>query len=87
MVPLIGDAYSFYFKSNAVNTALLLRTLKRREEGTCSLMTHALTMRNVAGLAVMILPTIALVGFWSFWFWDHHISYISFFFPAPYQSR
>ncbi len=86
-VPFIGDAYSFYFKSNAVNTALLLRTLKHGEEGTCSLRAHALTMRDMAGLAVLILPTTALVGFMSFWFWDHHISYISVFFPTPYQSR
>src|SRR5574341_1676421 len=32
-VPSIGDVYSFHFKSNAVNAALLLRTVKHGEEG------------------------------------------------------
>jgi hypothetical protein len=86
-VPFIGDAYSFYFKSNAVNTALLLRTVKRGEEGACALTTHPLTIQDVAGLALMILPTIALIGFVSVWFWNHNISFISLFFPAPYNSR
>lgn len=87
VVPFIGDAYSFYVKSNAVNTALLLRAVRRGEDGTCALTTHALTMRDVAGLALLILPTVAPVGFVSFWFWDHSISYISLFFPTTYQSR
>lgn len=86
-VPFMGDAYSFYFKSNAVNTALLLRAVKRGEDGACALTTHALTMRDVAGLVALILPTIALVGLVSFWFWNLNISYISLFFPAPYNSR
>lgn len=86
-VPIIGDVYSFHFKSNAVNAALLLRTVKHGTEGKCSLVTHSLTARDVAGLAGLILPIVALIGFLSFWFWEHNISYTSLFFPAPYQSR
>lgn len=86
-IPFIGDAYSFHFKSNAVNTALLLRAIKRGEEGRCALAPHSVTVLDLAGLAGIILPMLALIGFISVWFWNHNISYVSLFFPAPYQSR
>lgn len=84
-VPFVGDAYSFHFKSNAVNTALLLRALKHGTEGACSLTTRPLTIQDMAGLALLILPTIAMIAFVSFWFWDHNISYLSILFPHFYQ--
>jgi len=86
-VPIIGDVYSFYYKSNAVNTALLLRTIKHGEEGKCPLTTHPLKIQDMAGLSGLLLPIIALVGIVSFWFLEHNISYNSIFFPTPYQSR
>jgi hypothetical protein len=86
-IPFAGDAYSFHFKSNSVNTALCLRAVKRGEEGTCFRTTKPLTIQDVAGLAVLTLPIIALVGFVSLWFWAHHISYFNFLFPPIYQSR
>jgi hypothetical protein len=84
-VPFAGDAYSFYFKSNAVNTTLILRAVKHGEEDSCPLTTHPLTIQDVIGLAMLILPTIALVTYVSFWFWDHNISYLSILFPNFYQ--
>lgn len=84
-VPFAGDAYSFSFKSNTVNTALIRRAVKHGEEGSCSLTTRPLTVQDVAGLALLILPTVALVVFVSFWFWDHNISYLSILFPHFYQ--
>ncbi|BFU94129.1 MAG: hypothetical protein NTNFB02_08510 [Nitrospira sp.] len=86
-VPFIGDAYSFYFKSNAVNAALLLRAVKAGEEGMCTLMTHALTPYDVAGLALLILPIIVVVGIVSLWFWNQNISYVSLLYPPLYSSR
>lgn len=84
-VPFVGDAYSFYFKSNAVNTALLIRAVKHGEGGSCSLTTRPLTIQDLLGLAMLMLPTIALVAYASFWFWDHNISYLSILFPRFYQ--
>lgn len=84
-VPFVGDAYSFYFKSNALNTAVLLRAVKHGTEGACSLTTRPLTIQDMVGLAVLILPTMALGAFISFWFWDHNISYLSILFPHFYQ--
>ena len=84
-VPFAGDAYSFYFKSNAVNAALLLRAVKCGEGGSCSLTARPLTIQDLVGLAVLILPTIAMVAFVSFWFWDHNISYFSILFPHFYE--
>jgi len=86
-VPFVGDAYSFYFKSNALNAALLLRTVKRGEDGACRLTSRPLTFQDVMGLTLLILPIVALVSLVSIWFWEHDISYLSLFFPAPYQSR
>lgn len=65
-VPFVGDLSSFGFKSNAINAALLLRAVKHGKEGTCSLTTRPLTIQDVVGLIMLILPTIALVAFASF---------------------
>ena len=86
-VPFVGDAYSFYFKSNAVNAAQLLRTVKAGTDGVCSLTTRPLTFHDVTGLAILILPIIGTAGLVSFWFWDHNISYLSLLFPGQYLSR
>ncbi len=86
-VPFIGDAYSFYFKSNAVNAALLLRAVKRGDHGACPMTAQALTIGDLAGLAILILPAVALTGLVSLWFWDQNVSYFSLLFPAPYRSR
>jgi hypothetical protein len=85
-VPFIGDVYSFYFKSNAVNTALLLRTVKAGKEGACPLTVRRLTLFDIAGLAILIVPIIVVAGLLGAWFWNHNISYISLFFPRPYHS-
>ena len=85
-VPFLGDAYSFYFKSNAVNAALLLRAVKQGEEGACALTTRPLTILDMIGLTALILPTFALVAFVSIWFWDHNISLLYIIlFPHFYQ--
>jgi hypothetical protein len=83
-VPFVGDLYSFGFKSNAINAALMLRAVKRGKEGTCSLTTRPLRIQDVVGLIMLILPTLAVVAFASFWFWDHNISYFSILFPNFY---
>lgn len=84
-VPFAGDLYSFYFKSNAVNTALLLRAVKHGEQGACSLTTRPLTIQDIVGLAALILPTIALVAFVSIWLWNHNFSLLTILFPHFYQ--
>lgn len=86
-IPFIGDAYSFYFKSNAVNTALLLRAVKAGEEGVCSLTIRSLTFYDLIILVILIFPIIALATLVSAWFWNHNISYVSLLFPRPYSSR
>jgi hypothetical protein len=85
-VPFVGDAYSFFFKSNALNTALMLRTIKGGKEDTCPLTTRKLTLYDVAGLAILIVPVLVLVTVISFWFWKQNISYVSLLFPPRYLS-
>lgn len=86
-VPFLGDAYSFQYKSNAINAALLLRAVKRGADGQCVLAAHPITLRDLAGLIALILPMLAVIGLVSAWFWSHNISYLSLFWPTPYRSR
>jgi len=86
-IPFVGDAYSFHFKCHAVNAALLVRAVRKGEEGMCAVTTHSVSLLDVLGLMALTLPTMVVVGLLSFWFWDHNISYLSLFFPAPYSRR
>lgn len=86
-VPILGDAYSFHFKSNAVNAALLLRAVKHGAEGACPVTPHRITLVDVAALAALVILTVAIVLVIGLWFWNHNISYMSLLFPAPYSSR
>ena len=86
-IPFIGDAYSFHFKSNAVNVALLLRAVKHGDHGACQLTAHSIALLDIAIIVVLTLPALGLIGYVSLWFWDHNISYISLLFPPPYRSR
>jgi hypothetical protein len=86
-VPIVGDIYSFHFKSNAINAALMLRAVKKGDAGACPLVHSPLTVRDMAGLFLLIVPTLLVIAFGSWWFWDHNISYVSFFFPPPYTTR
>jgi hypothetical protein len=86
-VPIVGDIYSFHFKSNAVNVALMLRAVKEGEEGACPLVPSPMTMRDVAGLFLFIVPTVLVIVIVSWWFWERNISYIYVFFPPPYTRR
>ena len=62
----------------------MLRAVRHGNEGSCSLTTRPLKIQDVAGLIMLILPTIALIAFASFWFWDHNISYFSILFSDFY---
>lgn len=85
-VPFVGDAYSFYFKSNAVNAALLLRTVKAGQDGTCPLTVRTLTFQDIAGLVILILPIIIAAFVVSSWFAMKNVSYISLLFPSSLLS-
>ena len=86
-IPLLGDVYSFFFKSHQLNAALLIRSVKRGEDGQCLLQTKSLTMQDAAALALLILPTVVLVFAASLWFWNHDASLLNLIYPTPYQSR
>lgn len=86
-VPFVGDAYSFHYKSNAINAALLLRAVKRGADGQCPLTARGITFRDVAGLTALLVPMLAVIGLVSAWFWIHNISYLSLFFPELYTKR
>ena len=86
-IPLLGDFYSFVFKSHQLNAALLVRSIKRGEDGQCDLATRPLSIGDIAALALLLLPTLLLVSFAGVWFWNHNISLLELLYPTPYQSR
>ena len=86
-IPLIGDFYSFLFKSHQLNAALLVRSIKRGDHGECAVVTRPLSFRDFSALALLILPTILLVLAAGLWFWNHEFSLITLLYPTPYQSR
>ena len=86
-IPLIGDFYSFVFKSHQLNAALLVRSIKRGEAGHCDLVTKPLSVGDLSALALLILPIILLVLAASLWFWNHEASLLTLLYPTPYQSR
>jgi uncharacterized protein DUF4112 len=86
-IPLIGDFYSFIFKSHQLNAALLVRSIKHGEDGQCDLLPRPLSFRDMVVLAALLLPTILLVSAAGVWFWSHDVSLLRLLFPTPYQSR
>jgi hypothetical protein len=86
-IPFIGDIYSFLFKSHQLNAALLVRSIKRGEDGHCALITRPLSIVDISALALLILPTVALVLVAGMWFWNHDLSLVTLLYPPPYQSR
>lgn len=86
-VPFIGDLYSFRFKSHQLNAALLVRSIKRGQDGKCLLQTQPLAMADLTILALMIVPTVALVLAAGIWFWDRNVSLVTLVYPPLYQSR
>lgn len=86
-IPLIGDFYSFIFKSHQLNAALLVRSIKHGDDGECALETKRLSFTDLAALALLLLPTIVLVSVVGVWLWNHEFSLLTLIYPTPYQSR
>ena len=86
-IPLIGDFYSFIFKSHQLNAALLVRSIKHGDDGECALETKRLSFTDLAALALLLLPTIVLVSVVGVWLWNHEFSLLTLIYPTPYHSR
>jgi hypothetical protein len=78
--PFFGDVYSFWFKSHAKNTALLLRTVARGREGARRLNTPTFTFVDLSLVVILMVPIVAMVGFVSLWLWEREVSLITFLF-------
>jgi hypothetical protein len=86
-IPLIGDFYSFVFKSHQLNAALLVRSIKHGDDGECPLEAKPLSATDLSALALLLLPTIVLVAVVGVWLWNHEFSLLTLMYPIPYQSR
>ncbi len=77
-IPFFGDAYSFWFKSHAKNTALLIRTVAQGEQGACPIEAPPVTVGDLCVTLLLTGPIIALVGYLGFWLWERQVSILSF---------
>lgn len=75
-VPLFGDLFSFQYKCHAKNAALLLRTVKQGDDGTCELASQRLTAADLALVLGLTVPIVLLVGGISFWFWKQGLHFL-----------
>lgn len=75
--PFVGDAYSFWFKSHAKNTALMVRAVKGGEAGTCPLVVPSLGLLDVGLVLILTAPTVVVVGYVSLWLLERGFSILS----------
>ena len=73
-IPGFGDLFSFWFKSHAKNTALLIRAVGQGKGGACSLLAPPLTVGDLTLVIVLSMPSVALVGYISFLLWERGIT-------------
>ena len=79
-IPVLGDIYSFGFKSHAKNSAALVRALKQGEGSVCQITTPPLRFIDVALVCALNAPVALMAGLVGWWFWESDISLISFLF-------
>jgi hypothetical protein len=73
-IPGFGDAFSFWFKSNAKNAALLLRGVARGKGDACPITAKPLGVSDIIIALIIAGPIVALVGYASFSFWERGIT-------------
>ena len=79
-IPVLGDIYSFGFKSHAKNSAALVRALKQGEGSACQIVAPPLNLLDVVLVCAWTAPIALLAGLVGWWFWEKDISLISFLF-------
>jgi hypothetical protein len=79
-IPLVGDLYSFGFKSHAKNSALLVRALKQGEGTMCPIAAVPLGVLDIGLVCLLTAPIALSAGFVGRWLWERDLSLISFFF-------
>lgn len=76
-VPLFGDLFSFTYKSNAKNAALLVRRVKRGEAGVCPLEAPSLSLADLGLILLLTAPVWTAVALLSYWFWSRNLTLLS----------
>jgi hypothetical protein len=79
-IPVLGDLYSFGWKSHAKNSAVLVRALRKKEGTACQITKPSPSFSDVAVVSGITAPVAVLAGFVGWWFWKRNISLISVFF-------
>jgi hypothetical protein len=72
-IPIFGDLFSLWFRSNAKNAALLLRALAQRDRDACPILAPRPTILDVVLVLLLTVPVILVVLYTSRFFWERGI--------------
>ena len=72
-VPIFGDLFSLWYRSNAKNAALLLRALAQRHQEGHPIVVPKTTVLDLLLVLLFTLPVILIVFIMSRFFWDRGI--------------
>ena len=79
-IPIVGDFFSFRFKSHAKNSAVLVRALRHVKGTSCALNPLPLNAVDVGFICALTTPVALLAGLIGWWFWSRGYSPVSFLF-------
>jgi hypothetical protein len=76
-LPILGDLFSLWFRSNAKNAALLVRAVSKGDGAACELVVPPLTVLDIALVLGVSLPVLLMVASLSLFFWERGMTLIS----------
>ena len=79
-IPIVGDFFSFRFKSHAKNSAVLVRALRHAKGTSCRLNVLPLNLVDIGLISVLTAPVAVLAGLIGWWFWTRDYFLVSFLF-------
>jgi len=79
-IPIVGDFFSFRFKSHAKNSAVLVGALRHAKGTSCRLNVLLLNLVDIGLISVLTAPVAVLAGLIGWWFWTRDYFLVSFLF-------
>jgi hypothetical protein len=76
-LPILGDLFSLWFRSNAKNAALLLRAVSKGDGTACEIVAPPLRVIDVAFVLGISVPVLLMVASLSLFFWERGMTLIS----------
>jgi uncharacterized protein DUF4112 len=76
-IPLLGDLFSVWFRSNVKNAALLLRAVSKSDGEACRIIAPPVSLTDIILVFSVSGPVIIAVAFLNVFLWDRGMTLIS----------